>query len=73
MVKWLEWYLACNYDSYKRQLKVLPEESIGRIIKLEWPGVDYNEKLKIWRKAVSEHETSKNTSKAQGGGNCNIQ
>jgi len=68
---WLEWYLANNYDSYKREIKKLPGEVVGRVIKNEWPGEEYNEKLKNWK--ITKEEWEKSLKSKTSNNNCNIQ
>jgi len=72
LLNWLEWFLACNYDSYKRDIKKLPVEIAGRVVKNEWPGDEFNEKLRAWKIEKDNYEKLQ-ASKNQQSSNCNIQ
>jgi len=68
-LEWLEWYLACNYDSYRKDIKKLPVDVAGRVVKNEWPGEDHNEKVRVWKIQKEEAQKAKKGDQS----NCNIQ
>jgi len=56
LLNWLEWYMAVNYDTFKRDIKKLPAEVAGTIVKNEWPGPDYKDKHRAWKKSRDEYD-----------------
>jgi len=73
LLNWLEWYLACNYDNFKREIKKLPAEIAGRVVKNEWPGDEYNEKLKAWKVERDNFEKLQSSKNQAATSNCHIQ
>jgi hypothetical protein len=52
------------------RLKKLPGEVVDRVVKNQWPGEEYNEKLKAWKIIKEEWEKSLQSKTSN---NCNIQ